>query len=333
MIIAIRAAAIIISDSNRSDDAVESGPKSTLTMPVVYPAFATKSFRKGALDPYMPSLCEFISQLIHSLDVPFGNLLLHNQTKPIADIIQKEKLPSSASLLLLRTCISFIPLAVPSGMSVNDLFSNLSRYVVHVDVDLREIGSKTLARLMERFPPFRPAIIHSLAEVRTPSPTRVGMSSNDVRPYYSSWCFRFPIESVIPSCQYCIWYVKHLVHTHTHTHTSRSVLLLPMTCVAFAIVFTLDLSSLASGNKCHRDTTTSNTGIIIIIIEQWWRGAGRWHRWCNCKQWWSKQPGNRRWHCWHISTISRIKRYRRGWSERSSHWHEHRCKCSLGAAQ
>jgi hypothetical protein len=86
MIIAIRAAAVIISDYTRTEDSdsnsVNAPPPAT-SVPV-YPAFAPKTFTRGALDPYMPSLCEFISQLMHSLDSTFGNLLLHNQTKPIS---------------------------------------------------------------------------------------------------------------------------------------------------------------------------------------------------------------------------------------------------------
>jgi hypothetical protein len=92
------------------------------------------------------------------------NQLILCCTSLATDLIQKEKL-QVASLHLLRTCISFIPLAVPSGLSTTDLFTKLSRYVIHVDPDLREIGSKTLARLLERFDVYRPQIIHCLAEV------------------------------------------------------------------------------------------------------------------------------------------------------------------------
>lgn len=48
------------------------------------------------------------------------------------ELLQKERVPS-LSFYILRICVSFIPPAIPSGMSDIEVVNILARYLVHID--------------------------------------------------------------------------------------------------------------------------------------------------------------------------------------------------------
>lgn len=122
-------------------------------------------FAPDSLQPYMQSICDFLSQLILSLDN--GNAGIggwnKSQNKTLADHMKGEK-PNAMSLVLLRACISFIPPALPSTIPPADFVFILARFLIHLDHGLAEKAANTLMILMKSHPVYRQSIMLGLAK-------------------------------------------------------------------------------------------------------------------------------------------------------------------------
>ena len=117
---------------------------------------------KYDMSTYMPSICDFFSKLLKSLDGIFGNWLLFNQSRTVVELLQKEKL-NSQSFVLLRNCISHIPPIIPSGITPLELVTILTRYLVHIDTDIRERSWNVLSSLMKSSEMHRKHIVYGMA--------------------------------------------------------------------------------------------------------------------------------------------------------------------------
>ena len=95
------------------------------------------------------------------------------------------------ALYILRLCVSFIPPAIPSGMSDSDLVNILARYLVHIDSDLRDKAYNRLYVLMKTSPRHRPIIITGVGKFILTLPDRkvdiIIMVLNKLKEFVNFW--------------------------------------------------------------------------------------------------------------------------------------------------
>ena len=94
-------------------------------------------FAEIGIEQYEEQLSQLLSSILHNCDTNFGNYLIINQTRPLQELLSKDRL---GGLRDFATAFSCIPRLLPNQLSAKQLADMICRCIIHQHRELRDVS-------------------------------------------------------------------------------------------------------------------------------------------------------------------------------------------------
>lgn len=111
--------------------------------------------------PYQEIIVKLFATIIQLCENNFGNLLLTNQTKPLQELLSKDKF---SGLKVFVAAIGCLPRLIPHGYTVHQVMDLLCRCVIHQHNDVRDMAWDAMDQIIEFQPSLCPTLVHCFTE-------------------------------------------------------------------------------------------------------------------------------------------------------------------------